>query len=106
MFPQAIGGGCDGCELMYIGMPEQINPTDTSAGWHIKDGHKLLITGSNPGKIVFKTLLRRLKRFNCVSTNTCNVNISNIQHPFFPICGKREAKTKVRPTNNSHKHKT
>jgi protocatechuate 3,4-dioxygenase, beta subunit len=39
-----VGGGCDGCELMYIGMPTNINTTDTSAGWTEK-GQKLLVTG-------------------------------------------------------------
>ena len=51
--PHDIGGGCDGCEIMYIGMPEQIYPTDTSAGWHMKQGHKLHVTGTvfkNDGK--------------------------------------------------------
>lgn len=40
-----IGGGCDGCELMYVGMPENINSADTSSGWSEK-GQKLYITGS------------------------------------------------------------
>ena len=40
-----IGGFCDGCELMYVGMPAQIKPVDTSAGWHEK-GQKLLVTGT------------------------------------------------------------
>jgi protocatechuate 3,4-dioxygenase, beta subunit len=39
-----VGGGCDGCELMYVGMPTNINTTDTSAGWTEK-GQKLLVTG-------------------------------------------------------------
>ena len=39
-----VGGGCDGCELMYAGMPKNINSTDTSAGWVEKVQH-LLITG-------------------------------------------------------------
>lgn len=42
---QTVGGGCDGCELMYIGMPKQIKSIDTSAGWTEK-GQKLLITGT------------------------------------------------------------
>jgi protocatechuate 3,4-dioxygenase beta subunit len=46
--PQAtlgiVGGGCDGCELMYIGRPGKIGPTDTSAGWR-EPGQKLLVTG-------------------------------------------------------------
>ncbi|GGH00688.1 dioxygenase family protein [Pedobacter zeae] len=39
-----IGGGCDGCELMYVGMPKNIKPADTSAGWK-EAGQKLLVTG-------------------------------------------------------------
>lgn len=39
-----VGGGCDGCELMYVGMPSNISSTDTSAGWH-EEGQKLLISG-------------------------------------------------------------
>ncbi|RYF87787.1 MAG: intradiol ring-cleavage dioxygenase, partial [Chitinophagaceae bacterium] len=39
-----IGGGCDGCELMYIGMPVTMKSTDTSAGW-TEAGQKLLVTG-------------------------------------------------------------
>jgi protocatechuate 3,4-dioxygenase, beta subunit len=40
-----VGGGCDGCELMYVGVPTNINATDTSAGWTEK-GQKLLVTGT------------------------------------------------------------
>lgn len=40
-----VGGGCDGCELMYVGMPKSITAIDTSAGWTEK-GQKLLITGT------------------------------------------------------------
>ncbi len=40
-----IGGGCDGCELMYNGMPSNIHSIDTSPGWYEK-GQKLLITGT------------------------------------------------------------
>ena len=40
-----VGGGCDGCDLMYIGMPENISSIDTSAGW-IEEGQKLLVTGT------------------------------------------------------------
>lgn len=39
-----VGGGCDGCELMYVGMPQNIKAIDTSAGW-TENGQKLLITG-------------------------------------------------------------
>lgn len=41
----SVGGGCDGCEIMYIGMPQNIKPVDTSAGWHEK-GQKLLLAGT------------------------------------------------------------
>lgn len=39
-----IGGGCDGCEIMYIGMPANIEAIDTSAGWNEK-GRKLVVKG-------------------------------------------------------------
>ncbi len=39
-----VGGGCDGCELMYEGMPTSISSIDTSAGW-FEPGQKLLVTG-------------------------------------------------------------
>jgi protocatechuate 3,4-dioxygenase, beta subunit len=41
-----VGGGCDGCELMYIGIPKEISATDTSAGWYEEKGQKLLLTGT------------------------------------------------------------
>ncbi len=40
-----IGGGCESCELMYINMPGNISPVDTSAGWNEK-GQKLLVKGT------------------------------------------------------------
>ncbi|MBS1555137.1 MAG: intradiol ring-cleavage dioxygenase [Bacteroidetes bacterium] len=39
-----VGGGCDGCEIMYHGMPKQINAVDTSAGW-FEAGTKLIVKG-------------------------------------------------------------
>jgi protocatechuate 3,4-dioxygenase, beta subunit len=39
-----VGGGCDGCEIMFVGMPANISSTDTSMGWTEK-GQKLLVTG-------------------------------------------------------------
>ena len=39
-----IGGGCDGCEIMFVGMPANISSVDTSIGWTEK-GQKLLVTG-------------------------------------------------------------
>lgn len=39
-----VGGGCDGCELMYVGMPKDIKSVDYSSGWTEK-GQKLLVTG-------------------------------------------------------------
>lgn len=39
-----VGGGCEGCELMYVGMPEQISSAHTSIGW--KEGkQKLIVSG-------------------------------------------------------------
>ena len=40
-----VGGGCDGCELMYVDMPINNSSIDTSAGWTEK-GQKLFITGT------------------------------------------------------------
>lgn len=39
-----IGGPCDGCEIMYAGMPAEIPAIDTSSGWN-EEGQKLLIKG-------------------------------------------------------------
>jgi protocatechuate 3,4-dioxygenase beta subunit len=39
-----VGGGCDGCELMYINMPAQIPSISKSPAWESK-AQKLLITG-------------------------------------------------------------
>lgn len=40
-----VGGGCDGCELMYVGMPTDIFSVDTSSGWN-EIGQKLLVKGN------------------------------------------------------------
>jgi protocatechuate 3,4-dioxygenase, beta subunit len=44
---ERVGGDCEAgyCELMYLGMPEEINSVDTSAGWYEK-GQKLILTGT------------------------------------------------------------
>lgn len=39
-----VGGGCDGCELMYVGMPENISSEHTSIGW-MEGSQKLIVTG-------------------------------------------------------------
>ncbi len=39
-----VGGGCDGCEIMYIDMPQNISATSYSPAWN-DEGDKLLITG-------------------------------------------------------------
>jgi protocatechuate 3,4-dioxygenase beta subunit len=39
-----IGGGCDGCELMYVGILNNIKSEHVSPGWNEK-GQKLQITG-------------------------------------------------------------
>jgi protocatechuate 3,4-dioxygenase beta subunit len=41
---KVVGGGCDGCELMYVGMPEQIQSKDMSFGW-TEGKQKLILTG-------------------------------------------------------------
>jgi len=40
-----VGGGCDGCEIMFVGMPANIKSVDTSAGWTEK-GQRLLVIGT------------------------------------------------------------
>ena len=42
-----VGGDCEAgyCDLIYKGMPKEINSVDTSAGWFEK-GQKLLVTGA------------------------------------------------------------
>ncbi|HNA91949.1 MAG TPA: hypothetical protein PKZ71_06830 [Chitinophagaceae bacterium] len=42
-----VGGDCEEgyCELMYVGIPKEINNVDTSAGWY-EAGRKLLVTGT------------------------------------------------------------
>lgn len=40
-----IGGSCEGCELIFVGMPAEIDAVDTSAGWAEK-GQRLLIAGT------------------------------------------------------------
>jgi protocatechuate 3,4-dioxygenase, beta subunit len=40
-----IGGGCDGCELMFVGMPKELNAIDTSPAW-LEKGQKLIVTGT------------------------------------------------------------
>jgi protocatechuate 3,4-dioxygenase beta subunit len=40
-----IGGSCEGCELIFVGMPAEIRAVDTSAGWTEK-GQRLLIAGT------------------------------------------------------------
>ena len=42
---QLVGGGCDGCELMYVSMPKNISHLSTSVGWN-GNGQKLLIEGT------------------------------------------------------------
>jgi protocatechuate 3,4-dioxygenase, beta subunit len=40
-----VGGPFENSEFMYIGMPDHMNSTDTSAGWN-QQGQRLLITGT------------------------------------------------------------
>lgn len=39
-----VGGGCDGCELMYVGLPEKLTSSHLGPGW-TEGKHKLKITG-------------------------------------------------------------
>lgn len=39
-----VGGGCEGCELMYVGMPEKITSENISNGW-LTGRQKLMLTG-------------------------------------------------------------
>jgi len=39
-----VGGGCDGCELMYVDMPQNISSVDTSTAWQ-SEGQRILISG-------------------------------------------------------------
>lgn len=41
---EIVGSGCDGCELMYIGIPETISAVDTSSAWN-EEGQRLLVKG-------------------------------------------------------------
>ncbi|MBK8555920.1 MAG: intradiol ring-cleavage dioxygenase [Lewinellaceae bacterium] len=43
--PMPIGGGCDGCDIMYEGMPHLFHAADTSVGWK-EQGQKLDISGT------------------------------------------------------------
>ncbi len=37
-------GNCETCELIFVGMPEEINAVDTSQGWD-NEGQKLMVSG-------------------------------------------------------------
>src|SRR5688500_13372910 len=39
-----VGGPCDGCEIMWVGMPANLRSSDTSKGWN-EAGQKLVISG-------------------------------------------------------------
>lgn len=39
-----VGGGCEGCELMYVEMPKEISSEHTSLGWE-EGKQKLILTG-------------------------------------------------------------
>jgi protocatechuate 3,4-dioxygenase, beta subunit len=36
-----VGGGCDGCEIMFVGMPTNISSVDTGIGW-TRHQHQML----------------------------------------------------------------
>jgi len=39
-----VGGGCEGCELMYVGIPKKISTEHISVGW-TEGKQKLILTG-------------------------------------------------------------
>jgi protocatechuate 3,4-dioxygenase, beta subunit len=39
-----VGGNCETCELMFEGIPDKIESSDTSAGWY-ENAQKLIVTG-------------------------------------------------------------
>lgn len=39
-----VGGGCEDCDLMYVGMPPVLDAVDTSAGW-AEQGERLVVSG-------------------------------------------------------------
>ena len=41
---KVVGGGCEGCELMYVGMPEEIFSEHISIGW-TEGIQKIILTG-------------------------------------------------------------
>jgi protocatechuate 3,4-dioxygenase beta subunit len=40
-----VGGSCDGCDIMYAGMPGTIKAIDSTAGWK-EEGQRLLVRGT------------------------------------------------------------
>ncbi len=40
-----VGEGCDGCDLMYVGMPQRFLSVDSSPAWHEK-GERMLLQGT------------------------------------------------------------
>jgi protocatechuate 3,4-dioxygenase, beta subunit len=40
-----VGGPCEGCNLLFLGIPKAMNSVDTSAAWDEKGGNKILIKG-------------------------------------------------------------
>jgi protocatechuate 3,4-dioxygenase beta subunit len=45
-YPQrVVGGGCDGCDLIYEGMPRQFSNTAYLPDWH-EAGHKMIVEGT------------------------------------------------------------
>lgn len=41
-----VGGSCEGCDWMFLGMPKAINAVDTSAAWDEKEATRILIKGT------------------------------------------------------------
>ncbi|MBK9271774.1 MAG: intradiol ring-cleavage dioxygenase [Saprospiraceae bacterium] len=43
---KTVGGPCEGCDLLYLGLPEHVFHIDTSPAWNQSDGQKILLTGT------------------------------------------------------------
>jgi protocatechuate 3,4-dioxygenase beta subunit len=41
-----VGGGCDGCELMFVDLPKEINAMDTSVAWNEGKSQRLIVSGT------------------------------------------------------------
>ncbi len=78
-----VGGGCDGCELMYVDMPKQIKAVDTSTAWN-ELGQRLVATGivynaggktTAPGIVIYYWQTNNEGYYKPVSTQSADSKI-------------------------------